>query len=430
MVVGIMIALFGIMAILGQPIFLALGLSGTIANFMGVQGVSGTMIPLAFFQSNDSWTILAAPFFLLSGNIMAKCGPAKALFDLCDKFLGHIRGGLTTAVVMSCAMFGAVTGSAIATSIAIGSAAIPEMRKRGYNEAYTMGLVGVSATLGLMIPPSIYMILFAGQAQGNLLEYFTAGYLPGIVTAIIIVILAYIRLPKDITMSKRSTKKEKIDSLVKALPAIGMPVLIMASIYSGIFTPTESAALSVLYCLVVCPFAYKEEFTWKKAWGASKDSARANSQIFCILGAVYVFSNVLTYMKVGDIVSNWAISFNLPPVGLMFMMALVYFIFGMFIDPVPIMYLTLPIFLPMVQAVGIHVTYFMIMTVMMMMIAQVSPPFGIILYTMSGVFKTPVATVTKGTLPFILCLIIAAILIIIFPYISLALPVFMGMTSY
>lgn len=425
-VLGLLVAIFAVCALLGQPIFLALGLSGTICNFLGVEGVTGTSIALQFFNANNSWTLLAAPFFLLSGNLMAACGPAEALFKLCDAFLGHVKGGISYAVVVACALFGAVTGSAIATSIAIGSACIPEMRKRGDNELYTMGLVGCSATLGLMIPPSIYMILFAGQAQGNLIEYFTAGYLPGIIFAVILMVVARIRLPKTAVQSPKMPWKQRLGALVEAIPAIGMPVLIMVSIYSGVFTPTESAALSVAYCIVICPIAYRKKFSIKEFWNQCCAAGRANSQIFIILGAVYVFSNVLTYMKVGDIVSNWAVGFGFPALGLMFMMALVYFIFGMFIDPVPIMYLTLPIFLPIVMASGISVTYFMIMTVAMMMVAQVSPPFGIILYTMSGVFKTPVHTVMRGSIPFIVCLLAGTVIIILFPQISLLLPRLMG----
>lgn len=425
-VVGLMVAIFAVSALIGQPIFLALGVSGTICNFLGVDRVSGTNIALQLFNSNNSWTLLAAPFFLLSGNLMAACGPAEALFKLCDAFLGHIKGGLTCAVVLACAMFGAVTGSAIATAIAIGSACIPEMRKRGYDELYTMGLVGCSATLGLMIPPSIYMILFAGQAQGNLIEYFMAGWLPGIVFAIILMITGRITLPESAALGDKMPWSERSRSIIEALPAIGMPVLIMVSIYSGVFTPTESAALSVAYCIIICPLAYRKKFSIKTFWEQCCAAGRSNSQIFIILGAVYIFSNVLTYMKVGTIVSTWAVGFDLPELGLMFMMAFVYFIFGMFIDPVPIMYLTLPIFLPIVQAYGISITYFMIMTVSMMMIAQVSPPFGIILFTMSGVFKTSVTTVMRGSIPFIGCLLAATVIIIFFPEISLYLPRLMG----
>ena len=428
-VVGLMVVIFFACCILGQPIFLALGLSGTICNFLGVDGVSGTTIALQFFNSNNSWTLLAAPFFLLSGNLMAACGPAEALFKLCDAFLGHIKGGIAIAVVVACAMFGAVTGSAIATAIAIGATCIPEMRKRGYDEYFTMGLVGCSATLGLMIPPSIYMILFAGQAQGNLIEYFTAGYLPGIVFAIILAVVAMFRLPKTAMTAPKMPWNQRGKALVNAIPALGMPILIMVSIYSGLFTPTESAALSVAYCLIVCPLAYRHKFTWKECWKQCCAAGRSNSQIFIILGAVYVFSNVLTYLRVGDIVSTCAVSLGFPALGMMFMMAMVYFIFGMFIDPVPIMYLTLPIFLPIVEAMNIPVTYFMIMTVAMMMVAQVSPPFGIILFTMSGVFKASVTTVIKGALPYIVCLLVGTVIVILFPELSLFLPRLMGFST-
>lgn len=425
-IIGLMVAIFAFSAILGQPIFLSLGISGTICNFLGIDNITGTTIALQFFNSNNSWTLLAAPFFLLSGNLMAACGPAESLFKMCDSYLGHIKGGLSFAVVAACALFGAVTGSAIATAIAIGSAAIPEMRKRGYGEIYTMGLVGCSATLGLMIPPSIYMILFAGQSQGNLVEYFTAGWLPGILIAVVLMIVARIRLPETAALSEKTSWGERWKAFVEALPALGMPILIMTAIYSGVFTPTESAALSVVYCLAIIPIFYRKRVTLKLLWEQCCAAGRANSQIFIILGAVFVFSNVLTYLKVGDVVSTWATGFGFPTLGLMFMMALVYLLLGMFIDPVPIMYLTLPIFLPVAIATGIPITYLMITTVAMMMVAQVSPPFGIILFTMSGVFRTPVTTVMRGAMPYVICLLIGAVLIILFPQISLYLPTLAG----
>lgn len=406
---------FILLGIVGAPMMTALGVAGWIGD-IGIVGIKGTVIPQGFFSSVDSWPLLCTPFFLLSGAIMGKCGPATALFDLCEKFLGHIRGGLAIAVVMACAFFGAITGSGIATAVAIGSMAIPEMLKAGYPKATAFGLVAVSGTLGLMIPPSIYMILFAGMVSGSVVEFFTAGYLPGLIIAAMLITVAIRRSPAE--TRPRYPWSARIKSLKTALPALGMPVLIMGSIYLGIFTATESAALSVVYCIVICPIFYRDKFSLKTFWSATKDACKGTSQIYLILGAVTAFSSALTYLKVPQAISKVVVNMNLPATVFLVGVAIVYLIFGMFIDVIPILYLTVPIFYPVTLILGINTLHFMIMTIVMTMVAQVSPPFGVVLFALTGTFKEKIETVIKGAVPYIAVLLVACLLIIFVPTIS------------
>ena len=419
MIVAIMIVLFFVVVACGAPVFTALAGSGIIANLLGV-GVKATFVPLSMFSANDSWPVLAAPFFLLSGNLMGKCGPAEALFDLCDNYLGHIRGGICYAVIAACTLFGAVTGSAIATALAIGGIALPEMLKKGYSAKLSFGLIAMSGTLGLMIPPSIYMVLFAGIANGDILEYFTAGWLPGLTMAATLCLVAH-RLAPNIVGEKHS-KQDRRSSLLRALPALGMPLVIMGSIYSGIFTPTESAALSILYCIIICPLFYRGKFSKKTFYEACKSTLSASGQIYIILGAVQIFSTVLNYMQVPQQISTLAASLNVSSTVMLLIIIAIYFVFGMIIDAIPIMYMTVPIFLPVVQAYGINVTHFMIITVFMMMIAQVTPPFGVILFALSGTFNQKVEVIVQGVIPFLIATLCVVIVIILFPQISLFLP--------
>ena len=408
-------AIFVVLAIIGAPIMTALGVAGAVGE-VGLLGLPGTCMPQGFFSSVDSWPLLCTPFFLLSGAIMGKCGPATALFDMCEKFLGHIRGGLAIAVVVACAFFGAITGSGIATAVAIGSMAIPEMLRAGYDKKMSYGLVAVSGTLGLMIPPSIYMIIFAGMVSGSVVDYFTAGYLPGIIIAAMILVIAVMKSPKDVR--PRYSWKERGTSLKRALPALGMPIIIMGSIYSGIFTATESAALSILYCAIVCPIFYRDRFSLKAFIQATKDACKGTAQIYLILGAVTAFSAAITYMKVPQSMSTFVVDMDLSPTVFMIGCAIVYLIFGMFIDVIPILYLTVPIFYPVTLSLGINTLHFMIMTIVMTMVAQVSPPFGVVLFALTGTFKEKIETVVKGALPFIGVLLVACLLVIFIPQLS------------
>ncbi len=419
MLLAIMLLGFALLTITAMPIFVSLGLPAVIVGTGGM-ALKGTMTPLAYFTANDSWVILAAPFFLLSGNLMGNCGPAESLFDLCDKCLGHRRGGLAIAVIFACVLFGAVTGSAIATTIAVGSLAIGEMIDKGYEKSYCYGLCAVSGLLGLMIPPSIYMVLFAGLVNGDILLYFMSGYLPGIFLALLLILIAVKKAPK--VHRTPAAMKDRLTALKKALPALGMPVLIMVSIYSGVFTPTESAALSVLYTLIICPVFYRDKFSFKTFMDACRGTVNSVGQIFIILGAVTVYSNVLTYMQVPQAIATFIAEANVSPLMLMLFIVVVYFIFGCVIDPVPIMYLTIPIFYPIIVSMGINTTYFMIVTVCMMMVAQVTPPFGVILFALSGQFKEKIEVIVKGTVPFLTVMMIGVLLIVLFPDICLILP--------
>lgn len=412
---GIVFLVFVVLAVIGAPIMTALGMAGMVGA-VGLLHLSGTIMPQGFFSSVDSWPLLCTPFFLLSGAIMGKCGPATALFDLCEKFLGHIRGGLAIAVVLACTFFGAITGSGIATAVAIGSMAIPEMLKAGYDKRMTFGLVAVSGTLGLMIPPSIYMILFAGLVSGSVVEYFTAGYVPGIMIAIMLIVIAIRRSPAD--TRPRYSWKERMHSFKIALPALGMPIIVMGVIYLGIFTATESAALSVLYCLVVCPIFYRDKFTMKAFVQATKDACKGTSQIYLILGAVTAFSTAITYMRLPQAISNIVVDLNLNAQAFLVGVAIVYLVFGMFIDVIPILYLTVPIFFPVTEALGINPLHFMIMTIVMTMVAQVSPPFGVILFALTGTFKENIGTVVRGAIPFVLVLLVACLVVIFVPPLS------------
>lgn len=420
----IAIGIFLILLALGAPVFVGLGVSAIVVNLLYLH-IPATFVAQGMFTGVNSWVLLAVPFFLLSGNIMGECGPAAALFNLCDKFLGHLKGGLACAVISSCVLFGAITGSGIATAVAIGAIALPEMLKRGYPRTYCYGLIGMSGTLGLMIPPSIFMIIFASLVSTDVIQYFTAGWIPGIMIAVLLSGWALLKAPN--VKSEKASAKEKLNTLKDALPALTFPVVILVSIYSGVFTPTESAALSVVYALFLCLTAYRKAFSWQLFLRAGKAAVSTTGQIYIIIGAVTSFITIITYLQIPQSISKWAIeSGSMSITGMLLMITLVYFIFGMILDAVPILYLTIPIFYPAFIALGGNPVHLCILTVVMLMIAQCTPPFGAILFAMAGQFKEKVTIIIQGILPFIVITLIGAMLILFFPQISTILPHLLG----
>lgn len=418
----VIVCVFVGLMLLGAPIFVSLATSAIVANTFFLH-VPGMVVAQGFFTAIDSWPLVCVPFFLFSGNLMGECGPAAALFELCDKWVGHIRGGLPAAVVLSCCLFGAITGSGVATAVAIGTLAIPEMLKRGYSRPFCYGLIAVAGPLGLMIPPSVYMILFAGITNGDILEYFTAGYVPGIFMAIVLIIFSAV-ISRKVQVQEKASWAARWRSLRDALPALGMPVVVMGSIYAGIFTPTESAALSVVYTVLVCPFFYKSKFSWALTFVSAKKAALTTSQVYVIVGAVNSFAAVLTYLHVPQQISEGITATHASGMGLLFLIVVLYFVLGMFIDAVPIMYLTVPILFPVLSAIGVNELHFMILTITMLMIGQATPPFGVVLFTISGNFKAKIEEVVKGAVPFLVAMLICAVLIVLIPQISTWFPGF------
>lgn len=414
------IGLFILFMFTGAPVFIAMSFASFVANEFFLS-VPGTIFPQTYFASVNNWTLLAVPFFLFSGNLMAKAGLAKTMFDLSDKLVGHIRGGFPTAVVLASCLFGSLTGSGVATALAIGAIAIPELLKRGYSREFSFGLVATSGMVGLMIPPSVYMILFAGLSLGSVIHYFTAGYLPGFLIAACLIAMA-VFLSKKEQLSAPFSWKERRAALIKALPALSMPVFIMGSIYGGIFTATESSALSVVYTLFIMKFFFKENFNFKVIFDSAKEAATATAQIYIILGAVTAFSAVLMMLQVPQTIGRVILHYDLSPNMLLIAICIIYFLVSMPLDAVPVMYLLVPIFLPVTRAAGINDIHFMILTVTMMMISLTTPPFGMVVFALSGTLKEKIEVIFVGAMPFIIAMLVAALLLIFFPAISTFLP--------
>lgn len=413
--------LFVVLMAFGVPIWLTMAFSGTFLTIF-LQGLPPTTIPLLLFSSLDSFVLLAVPFFLLGGNIMAYCGPSKYIFQAIDGYVGHIPGGLPFATVCSCMVYAAITGSTTATIVAIGTIAIPPMIEAGYPKYYCTGLMANSATLGQLIPPSIYMILYGAMVQENVAVLFISGVIPGLIIGFAMAFLAgYIALKHKFRLRPKATKEARRKALVKGLPAILMPVLVLGGIYTGIFTPTEAAGVSCVYSFAIAAFFYRE-LTWENFKQAIQASVAATSMIFLIVASVILYAGPLTFAGIPQAMTKTIVDLGMGPNSVMILIVCLWLVFGCFLDPLPIMYLTIPVVLPALKHFNIDLVHFNVLCIICMQIAQVTPPFGISLFTVSGVFNVSVQDVIRGAWPYLLLMILSLPLFVFVPWLSTFLP--------
>lgn len=420
--IGILIGL----VVAGLPIWIALTVSAIFLThfFMGMPAMS---VPMTMFGSIDSFVLLAVPFFLLAGNVMAYCGPARYIYDAVDSFVGHVRGGMAFTTVVTCMAYAAITGSTTATLAGVSALATPPMVRAGYSREFIAGLLAVSSTLGQMIPPSILMVLYGALAQQNTGVLFMAGIVPGVLIGLALGVTGIMlsRRRQRETQERQGWNKRGAATL-KAGPAFLMPVIVLGGIYGGVFTPTEAAAVACVYGLVIALFVYRE-MTWHNFFHEAVRGAVSNSSmIFLLVAAALLFASPLAFARLPQEVAAWTIDAGLTPLQLILVVTLLWLVMGMFLDSLPIMYLTLPVVLPALQAAGVNLIYMNVILVLTMQVAQVTPPFGLSLYVASGIMDVPIVRVVRSSLPFLAVLLVCLAVLIVFPQVSLFLPQMLG----
>ena len=412
------IASFFILMIVGAPIWAAMLASGGIILVFDL-GMPVQAAVSQLFIAIDSWLLLAVPFFLLAGNLMTDMGLAGRLFRFIENLLGHLRGGLPATGVVTCAIFGALSGSSTATVVAVGSMLLPYMIRAGYDKKDALGVIAVSGTLGQMIPPSIYMILFAAIAQMDVSRLFLAGMVPGLVITILLVATAVgLSWFGDRELPQRASGADIWQSFTEALPALAMPAIVLGGIYAGIFTPTEAAAVAVAYVLLMSAIFERKNFTLRRLISSAESAVVTTTVIFVILGGATVFANSLTFANIPQSFTLFMTSLPVNEHVTMALILLIFIVLGTVLDPVPILYITIPIVFPVVQAIGYSTTHFAILTITCMMIAQVTPPVGMSLFALSGYFNVPISTVIRGAMPYFVALLLALALLWWLPWLS------------
>ena len=422
----IVIILFAVLLLMGVPIVFMIMMAATA----GVAAYTPTPLLIVIQQMNatlNGYVLLAIPLFVVAGSLASRGKIAKYLTDVMYIFFGWFRGGPVVAGIAACAFFAAISGSAVATVVAIGGVMIPALVNAGYSERTAVGVIGAGGTLGILIPPSTPMVVFAVALGCSVGRLFIAGFIPGILLSILWAVYAAILCRTQGTGSRRKIPaREAVGILIRALPAILFPVIVLGSIYAGWATPTESAAISVLYVLVIELFVYKS-LRFRDIPRQVFHGLVLASTATLMMAASSALAWFITYVNLPTTISAWIIA-NIGSRELFLLAIIIFLLFaGMFMGLQSHVVVISPILMPSLLYYNIDLVHFAIICVMMVQIGFLTPPFGPNLFVTMSIAKKPFGEVVKATLPFTLLLLLMALLITYFPQLCLWLPEKLGM---
>ncbi|MGC8690491.1 MAG: TRAP transporter large permease [Caldisericum sp.] len=418
----ILFGLFILLIVIGAPIGTAIGVAGVFGILRYDLGV--TMIAKNFIAGIAKFPLIAIPFFVLEGELLAKGGLAKKISDFIIILVGRARGGLAIAAVATAAFWGSISGSGPATAAAIGLIFIPSMIEQGYLDTFAASVVAASSGLAIIIPPSIAFIVYGNITGVSIGALFLGGILPGLVMMGFFMIITYIisRKRNYRGIRERGSLKEIWNAFKEAIWAILAPVIILGSIYAGIATPTESAVISVFYSLFVGLFVYKS-LGRKEIIDSLIGTAVTSAVVMFVVTFAGIFSVTEATLGIIDAAGNFVISVAKSPIAFLLLVDLVLFIAGFFLDAISILYVIMPIFLPVLQAFKIDPLFFGVVATVALAIGQITPPVAVNLYVVSNLIKKPLDETSKEIWPFVAFAIIGLLLITFVPKLSLLIPI-------
>ena len=423
--VGIMLVVAMLfMLLMGVRIAMALGVIGMMGLFILLPAPQLSLMAERAWNSLNSFTLTAVPMFVLMGALLLRAGVTTELFDALLRWMGRLPGGIAHASVGACGVFAAVSGSSLATAATMGTVACPEMIKRGYSARLTYGVVAAGGTLGILIPPSIAMIIYGTTVGAPITVLFVAGIVPGILLMLSMmagVFLWAVLIEGSAPRGESYSWPEKFRSLVGVLPFVILIIAVLGSLYAGVATPTEAGALGAVVALVLC--IQRGKFSWSMLYETSLETVKVTSMLLFIVVGASILSWVFDYLRLPRTMVTVVEAAELSPVIVMAIIGLIYIVLGMFIDPISMMLMTLPVTFPIVQALGFDAIWFGIALVMMIEVGLITPPVGIILFVLRGLSGTvPLKEIVYGVLPFVAIILGNVILIYYFPEIVSWLP--------
>ena len=408
--------------VINVPIGIALAFAATLAMLIFPGGIPLMILPQTLYSSIDSVLLLAVPFFMLAGNLMKMGGVTHRLVKFSNALVGEMAGGLGMVAIVACIFFAGMTGSGAAEAAALGILLIPAMVDSGYSRGFAASLLASAGSLGIVIPPSIPMVIYSSLTDVSLGALFLAGFLPGIVTGVILMIINYILSSRrGYRGSERQLAKERWKAFRGAILPLFMPLIIVGGIYGGVFTPTESAVVAVLYALFLGMVIYKE-IHLKDLPEILVNTACTSAVAIVIFSMASAFGLVATLENIPERIANFISS--LAPNAILFLMLinLFFFILGCFMSETAAMIIMMPILLPVLTALKIDLVHFGIVMMMNLSIGMVTPPFGVCLFVTCSIAKISIEEYAREVWPFIVALIISLLLITYLPDISLFLP--------
>jgi len=417
----IMFAGFALLLIIGVPIALSLGVSTTAAIVLDPEiTVKVNTVAQRIFGGLDSTSIMAIAFFVLAGNLMTKGGISRRICDFARSIVGGVRGGMAITLVLACAFFAALSGSAPATVIAIGTILYGEMCKMGYPEDRTAGLLVVSGGLGPIIPPSIIMVVYATMTGASVGDMFKAGMGIGIgITAVLVLVVILFahkeNWPKD---EIHFNLKTFLVDFVKAIPALMLPIIILGGIYSGILTATESSAIAVVWSLIAGLFIYRE-LHFSDLFNIFIESAKSSAMTLFIIATSTAFAWLFAYAGISAKLVNFVVNMNLSPAMFCLLVAIILLIFGTFLEGIATAVLLVPVLWPIAQALGINVIHFGMIVSIANVVGTMTPPVAVNIFSAASVTKLPMGKIVHGQWPFFIGYVGFFFLVVLIPKLSL-----------
>ncbi|MBZ0222879.1 MAG: TRAP transporter large permease [Dokdonella sp.] len=418
------ILVFGAIVVLllaGIPIFAALGLTaaGILLLFEGSLSSAADTV----FAHLNKPILTTIPLFVLMAQIMIRAKVIDDLFDFAHTAVGHIKGGLGVATVLACTIFSAISGSSVATALSIGSSALPQMKRFGYRERDALGVIAAGGTLGILIPPSGPMILYAIVSEASIGALFLAGIIPGVLIALVFaifcIIMAYRR--NDVSAPERASFAAVAVATRRSIWALLAPPVVMGGIYLGIFTASEAAAAGALYALLVAVLVY-QNFGLRDLYDCAYQTMRTSMMVFMIIAGAAMFGHAITIIRLPVGITEAVAAMGLGTTGFIIAVMALIFVLGMFLESIAIILITTPILLPTMVHLGIDPIWYGVLLMINLEVAMITPPVGMNLFVIKGITDAPLSEVVRGAAPYVVLMLLGLALLIAFPSLATWLP--------
>ena len=410
---AILFITFLVLLALGVPIAFAVAAAGVAVLLAG--GVDLLIVVQRMFASTDSFSLVAVPYFILAGDLLARGSMSKSLVEFAESILGRIRGGLSAVSVVAGMFFAAISGSGAATTAAVGAALIPELKKRQYEVASSAALIAAAGCIGVVIPPSVPMVLYAVIAEQNITKLFSNGFFPGVLMGgVLIAISLWQAYKKNYPKGAVFSWKNVLHTFARAFLAILMPAIILGGIFSGKFTPSEAAAVAVIYAAFISFVVYRD-MTLKELAGIILGSAKTSAVIMIIIACSGVFGWVLANWRIPEQVAQAVLSVSNNRYVILFLISVIILIAGVFMETSSAVILLTPVFLPLVKALGISLVHFGLIFTIGISIGMITPPVAINLFVASSTTGLSIEKISKSVIPYLLGLIVVFLLYVYLP---------------
>ncbi len=423
----VIFVVLGILLLIGVPIAICLGLSAAvylllffpIPEWTTTTSIMAGILPNKFSATMEHFTLLAIPFFIVSSNFLSTGGVAKRIVRFANALVGWMHGGLAMAGILACILFAAVSGSSPATVVAIGSIMIPGMTEAGYSKRFAVGSIATAGSLGILIPPSIVMIVYAVATEQSVGKMFIAGIVPGLMLGLMLLVTTWVSAVRhDMPRQSMPSLKEVWVAFWDAIWGLLLVVMIIGGIYGGIFTPTEAAAVAAVYSAFIALFIYRD-MGFKDIPHVMLESAKMTAMLLFIIACAMIFAHVLTMERIPQSIAEWLVGQNMSWWMFLLMVNVILWFAGDFMEPSSIILILAPIFFPIAVALGIDPIHFGIIMTLNMEVGMITPPVGLNLYVASGLSGLSLEDVTRASLPWMSVMIIALLLVTYIPGISL-----------